>query len=56
MSSTPENEYQNDVAQITRNVIARFLDPAPFHPIDTEDVDTVNRAPANPEYEHADQK
>ncbi len=56
MSSTPENGYRNDVAQITRNVIARFLDPAPFPPIDADEVDTVDRAPANPEYEHADKK
>ena len=56
MSSTPENGYQNDVAQITRNVIARFLDPTPFPAIPAKEVDEVERAPANPEYEHADQK
>lgn len=56
MSSTPENGYDNDVAQITRNVINRFLDPAPFPQIPTTEVDDVDRPPSSPEYEHADQK
>ncbi|WP_159090096.1 hypothetical protein [Ruegeria sp. Alg231-54] len=56
MSSTPENGYDNDVAQITRNVITRFLDPTPFPAVPAEEVDDVNRVPSNPEYEHADQK
>ena len=29
-SSTLENEFNNDVATISRNVIERFLDPSPF--------------------------
>lgn len=56
MSSTPENGYDNDVAQITRNVINRFLDPTPFPPIPVAEVEDVDRPPSNPEYEHADQK
>lgn len=56
MSSTPENGYNNDVAQITRNVIARFLDPTPFPAIPADEVDEVDRVPSNPEYEHADQQ
>ena len=55
-SSTLENGFDNDVAQITRNVIARFLDPEPFPPVVESEVDDVNRVPENPEYEHADRK
>jgi N,N-dimethylformamidase len=55
-SSTLENGFDNDVAQITRNVITRFLDPAPFPPVVESEVDDVNRVPENPEYEHADRK
>lgn len=55
-SSTLENGFDNDVARISRNVIDRFLDPAPFPRIDELEVDDVNRVPANPEYEHADQQ
>jgi N,N-dimethylformamidase len=29
------NEYDNDVARITENVVRRFLDPTPFEPIPT---------------------
>jgi len=55
-SSTLEGGFKNDVAQITRNVIARFLDPAPFPAVQEGEVMDVNRVPANPEYEHADQQ
>ncbi len=55
-SSTPEKNYDNDVARITRNVIERFLDPAPFPMVDESEINDVNRIPENPEYEHADQK
>jgi len=56
MSSTPENNFDNDVARITLNVINRFMDPTPFPAIAEEEVDDVDRLPANPEYEHADQQ
>ena len=56
MSSTPQNNYDNDVARITLNVIRRFLDPKPFPAVAAREVDDVNRLPANPEYEHADQQ
>ncbi len=55
-SSTPESNYDNDVAQITRNVIERFLDPAPFPMVDESEINDVNRVPENSEYEHADKK
>jgi len=56
MSSTLENNYKNDVATITRNVIKRFLDPKPFPAISQDSVQEVERGPQNPEYEHADQR
>ena len=51
ISSTLENNFDNDVARITGNVIRRFLDPAPFPPVPAADVDDVDRAPGNPEYD-----
>ena len=56
MNSTLENNYDNDVAQIMRNVIARFIDPKPFPPISESAVQEVERAPRISEYEHADQR
>ena len=56
MSSALDNQYDNDIAQITRNVIERFLDPTAFPPVTEAAVQEVERAPRNPEYEHADQK
>lgn len=56
ISSTLENNFDNDVARITLNVVRRFLDPKPFPPVEAGDVEDVDRAPANPEYEHADQR
>jgi len=55
-SSALENDYDNDVAQITRNVIARFLEPEPFPAVDQAELEDVDRVPENPEYEHADQQ
>jgi len=55
-SSTLEDDFNNDVAQITRNVIARFLDPTPFPAVDVTEVADVDRVPENPEYEHADRQ
>ena len=52
ISSTLENDFDNDVATITRNVIKRFLDPTPFPPIAPSEIDDVDRAPANPEYDN----
>ncbi len=57
MSSTPEKNYDNDVATITNNVLQRFLDPRPFVEIDQDQVkDDITRIPRNPEYEHMDQQ
>jgi len=51
MSSTLENDYDNDVAIITKNVIDRFLDPSPFVKPNSEELENVNRVPGNPEYD-----
>ena len=56
MSSTPEKNFDNDVARITRNVLERFMDPAPFSEVGHDEVEDVYRVPPNPEYEHMDQK
>jgi N,N-dimethylformamidase len=56
MSSTPERDYDNDVAKITRNVVRRFLDSAPFTTVNFNELKDVTRIPPNPEYEHADQQ
>lgn len=56
MSSTLEDNFNNDIAKITHNVIKRFLDPAPFPLPAVEEVKDVDRIPPNPEYEHADQQ
>ena len=53
-SSTPENGFNNDIAQITRNVVRRFLDPAPFPKPGEEDLHHVDRSPEKSEHEHAD--
>lgn len=55
ISSTLENDFDNDVPQITRNVVHRFLDTKPFPMIGAAEVDDVDRAPGNPEFEHTDQ-
>ena len=56
ISSTLENNFKNDIATITRNVIDRFLDPKPFPKAEAISVIDVERAPANPEYEWSDQR
>jgi N,N-dimethylformamidase len=56
ISSTLEDDFDNDVATITRNVIWRFLDPKPFPKIDPSEVEPLDRVPGNPEYEWADQR
>jgi N,N-dimethylformamidase len=56
MSSTLDNQYKNDVATITSNVIKRFLDPKPFPAVPETSLQEVERGPKNPEYEHADQR
>jgi N,N-dimethylformamidase len=53
ISSTMENDFDNDVARITGNVIRRFLDPAPFPPIPESEVDDVDRAPAKSDFDVA---
>lgn len=55
ISSTLENNFDNDVATITSNVVRRFLNPTPFPPVDDQEVEDVDRLPENPEYEWADQ-
>ncbi len=54
MGSTLENDFDNDVARITHNVIRRFLDPTPFPPIPESDISGVDRAPSDPEYDHVE--
>jgi len=56
MSSTLENNYNNDVATITRNVLRRFMDPAPFIKVEQDELKDVSRIPPNPEYEHMDRQ
>lgn len=51
ISSTLENNFDNDIARITGNVIRRFLDPTPFPPVPVTDIDDVDRAPGNPEFD-----
>lgn len=55
MGSAVANNFDNDVATITRNVIRRFLDPTPFPTIQQGEVGAFDRVPSNPEYEWADQ-
>lgn len=56
MGSVLANNFDNDVATITRNVIKRFLDPTPFPAIQKNQVGAFDRVPSNPEYEWADQR
>ncbi len=56
VGSTLENDFNNDVATITANVIRRFLDPKPFPSVPETDVEDVDRALPNPEYEWHDQR
>ena len=51
ISSTLENNYQNDIAIITKNVIDRFLDASPFPNVETENLEKVNRLLGSPEYD-----
>jgi len=50
-SSTPENNFDNDVATISRNVIERFLDPAPFEMDGPIGADSGERKPPHPDYD-----
>ena len=50
ISAALENNFDNDVATITRNVIRRFMDPAPFAVPSAGDVDDVDRAPEQEEF------
>ncbi len=57
MSSTPEKNYDNDVAKITHNVLKRFMDPKSFAAVSHDQVnDDAKRIPPNPEYESLDQQ
>jgi hypothetical protein len=57
MSSTPEKNYDNDVAKITHNVLKRFMDSKPFDVISHDEVsDDTARIPPNSEYESMDQR
>jgi N,N-dimethylformamidase len=51
MGSTLENNYDNDVAIITKNVIDRFLDPTSFGETKQNELEKVNRNFGNPEYD-----
>ncbi|MBA1446736.1 MAG: LamG domain-containing protein [Chromatiales bacterium] len=53
MGSLLENNFDNDVARITGNVIQRFLDTKPFPAIPKADIDDVDRAAPEPEYDRA---
>ena len=50
-SSTLENDFDNDVATISRNVIKRFLDPAPFEINGPLGEDCAERQPLRPDYD-----
>jgi N,N-dimethylformamidase len=50
-SSTLENRFDNDVATISRNVIQRFLDPAPFEISGPIGADSGERQPPHPDYD-----
>ncbi|MDH3750863.1 MAG: hypothetical protein OEU40_09720, partial [Gammaproteobacteria bacterium] len=50
-SSTPENNFDNDVATISRNVIERFLDPEPFEINGPLGEDSGERKPPHPDYD-----
>ena len=50
ISAALENDFDNDVAMITRNVINRFLDPTPFPVPGADAVDDVDRAPEQEEF------
>jgi hypothetical protein len=56
MGSVVANNFDNDVATITRNVVKRFLDPQPFPSIQANQVESFDRVPSNPEYEWADKQ
>jgi hypothetical protein len=56
MSSTLDNNYDNDVTKITSNVISRFLDPNSFPEIDDQTDLDVDRAQRDSEYEFSDQR
>ena len=51
ISSSLEDDFNNDIAQITRNVVKRFLDPKPFPPIPETQVDDVDRNLDKPKYD-----
>jgi len=51
ISSALENDFDNDVATVTRNVIRRFIDPKPFPAPEGDDVPDVDRELDNPEYD-----
>ncbi len=51
VSSTLENNFENDVATITRNVVKRFLDPKPFPPVADGQVAEVDRSLDKPKYD-----
>ncbi|RLJ18480.1 hypothetical protein DJ030_01720 [bacterium endosymbiont of Escarpia laminata] len=53
LGSLLENNFDNDVARITGNVIQRFLDAKPFPAIPKADIDDVDRAAPEPEYDRA---
>lgn len=50
-SSTLDNNFENDVATISRNVIQRFLDPAPFEITGPVGEDSAERQPPHPDYD-----
>jgi len=51
ISSALENNFDNDIAKITLNVVNRFLDPKPFPPIPETQVGDVDRNLDKPKYD-----
>lgn len=50
-SSTLEHDFNNDVATISRNVIERFLDPAPFEITGPIGANSTERTSPHPDYD-----
>lgn len=56
MGSAIANNFNNDVATITTNVIKRFLDAKPFPKLGKDQVESFDRKSSDCDYEWADQK
>lgn len=54
ISSTLENNFNNDISTITLNVVKRFLDEKPFTQPAQQEQHDINRGQANPKYSQDD--